>query len=273
MKITQDIHIHTHYSLCAKSDATPQFYIDNAATRGLNLIGFSDHMWDLGNGSALGIQPNLEYILQVKNDLAKCTIPDNLRVLVGCETDILSDSTLGISRDVAKQLDFVLVSQAHTHFFQVCPPQYQKDRRACMRFCLDAFKRLMNHPDADLITAVPHPLSTHYANQNGGDSDLLEAVSDAEFKEAFLLAAEKNIGIEINAHTVKFACDSTNTDANDLNQLKNLQLYRMFSLAKEVGCKFTFGSDAHDQYAVSLFWLAQAMADALDLTEDNLLLL
>ena len=277
MKITQDIHIHTYLSPCAQSDATPQFYIDNAKDRGLELIGFADHMWDNGKGYSIASyerhQTNFARLIRVKEDIAKCTIPDGLRVFVGCESDFTADSTLGVSREVAAQLDFVLVAQAHTHFPEICPSPYRDDRIACGKFSLEAFKRLMKHPDADIITAVPHPMGTHFVGADGGDADILAAISDAEFREAFLMAADKNIGIEINGCIVMFACSFTNTDVNDLDAIKNLEYFRMFSVAKEAGCKFTFGSDAHSQSAVEHFKYAQAMADALCLTDDDVILL
>lgn len=277
MKIKQDIHIHTYLSPCAQSNATPQFYIDNAADRGLELIGFADHMWDNGRGFSIASyerhQTHSARLLRIKDDLAKCTVPDGLRVLVGCETDFVADSTLGISREVAAQLDFVLVPISHTHFPEVCPSPYRDDLISCGRFALDAFKRLMKHPDADLITAVPHPMATHYVGQEGSDSAAIAAMTNAEFREAFLPAADKGIGIEINATVVMLACRAAGVDVNDLDKIKNLEYYRMFSIAKEVGCKFTFGSDAHSQGAVQEFCYAQAVADALGLTEDDVILL
>ena len=277
MKIKQDIHIHTYISACAQSNATPQFYIDNAAERGLELIGFADHMWDNGKGYSIASYErhhgNFANLIRIKEDLAKCTIPDGLRVLVGCETDFVADSTLGISREVAAQLDFVLAPSSHTHFPEVCPSPYRDDRFSCVKFSLDAFKRLMKHPDADLITAVAHPMATHYVGQEGSDLDAIATISDAEFREAFLLAADKQIGIEINGCVVMFACEAAGVDPKDLDKIKNVEYYRMFSIAKEAGCKFTFGSDAHSQHAVQHFRYAQAMADALGLTDDDVILL
>ena len=277
MKIKQDIHIHSYHSPCAQSNATPQFYIDNAAERGLELIGFADHMWDNGHGYSIASyerhQTNFARLLKIKDDLAKCTIPDGLRVLVGCESDFTADSTLGISRDIASQLDFVLAPNSHTHFPEVCPSPYRDDRFSCVKFSLDAFKRLLKHPDADIITAVAHPIATHYVGQEGSDIDAIAMISDAEFREAFLLAADKQIGIEINAHIVMFALKAAGTDIKDIDKIKNNEYYRMFSIAKETGCKFTFGSDAHSQGAVEYFAYAQAMADALGLTDDDVILL
>ena len=277
MKIKQDIHIHTYHSPCAAQDATPQVYIDHAKRTGLELIGFADHMWDNGKGFSIASyerhQTNFKRLIQIKDDLASCTIPEGLRVLVGCESDFTADSTLGISREIASQLDFVLVAQAHTHFPEVCPSPYRDDRIACGKFALNSLKRLLMHPDADLITAIPHPLATHFVGKEEGDHDILAALPSNEIREAFLLAAEQGIGVEINAAVMMFACKSSNTDPTDLSAVKNLEYYRMFSLAKEAGCKFTFGTDAHSREAADLMYYAQAMADALDLHDSDVILL
>ena len=46
MKITQDLHIHTKLSVCAKPAATFDMYIETAKAEGLETIGFADHLWD-----------------------------------------------------------------------------------------------------------------------------------------------------------------------------------------------------------------------------------
>ena len=45
---------------------------------------------------------------------------------------------------------------------------------------------------------------------------------------------------------------------------------RMFRLAKECGCKFTFGSDAHEVIGHYNYSNADLVADMLELKEDDL---
>jgi histidinol phosphatase-like PHP family hydrolase len=45
----------------------------------------------------------------------------------------------------------------------------------------------------------------------------------------------------------------------------------MFRLAKECGCKFTFGSDAHDSSQHEFYGNAQILADILGLKETDIL--
>ena len=49
MKITQDMHIHTHLSLCSNDPAqTPATIIDKAVALGVTTLCITDHFWDEG---------------------------------------------------------------------------------------------------------------------------------------------------------------------------------------------------------------------------------
>ena len=82
---------------------------------------------------------------------------------------------------------------------------------------------------------------------------MLSRISDNTFGELFEMAAKRGIGLEIN------------------NRAKNEQSRRMWGVAKECGCKFTFGSDAHGAgQFLPHRERGQAMADRLDLTEADI---
>jgi histidinol phosphatase-like PHP family hydrolase len=86
-------------------------------------------------------------------------------------------------------------------------------------------------------------------------------ISDDTFKRLFDQTAEKNIAFEINTSYTK---NMTPADiANDCH-------IRMFSLAKECGCKFTFGSDAHDSSYHDFYENADILAEILGIGEDDL---
>ena len=90
---------------------------------------------------------------------------------------------------------------------------------------------------------------------------LIEMISDDTFKRLFDKTAEKNIAFEIN---VSYSKNMTPEElANDCH-------IRMFSLAKECGCKFTFGSDAHDNKQHEFYHNAEILSNILNLKEDDL---
>ncbi len=273
MNINYDIHIHTHLSPCASREASAQGYIDKSVALGLNTIGFADHMWDNGKGFGIASygrhDQNFPKIIKIREELASCTVPDGVRVLVGCETDFTSDSTLGISREVASQLDFVLAPPSHTHFPEVMPQELTNDIPEMAQFVYNTFLRLISHPDADIITSVAHPFASSLVGSDEGDAALLRHITDDQYRRAFRQAADMGIGIEINACVVRL---SLQRDKNP-EDIKSNEYYRMFSLAKDCGCKFTFGSDAHAHGSCEYLDYAARMADAIGLTDEHILLI
>ncbi len=66
------------------------------------------------------------------------------------------------------------------------------------------------------------------------------SISDDEFTDAFALAAERGVGIEITLGFLPRGEDGYGEiDASIETPLRYL------NLAKQAGCKFTLGSDAH----------------------------
>jgi hypothetical protein len=58
-------------------------------------------------------------------------------------------------------------------------------------------------------------------------------IKDTDMHDLFGIAAEKGCGIELNASGMQ--CAKKNPD----------EIFRMFRIAKDAGCKFYLGSDAH----------------------------
>ena len=69
---------------------------------------------------------------------------------------------------------------------------------------------------------------------------LLKLISDDCYRRLFDRTAQKGIAIEIN-----MSCWGRKTHA----EIERDPVLHLFCLAKECGCRFTFGSDAHDHLA------------------------
>ena len=82
---------------------------------------------------------------------------------------------------------------------------------------------------------------------------MLARIADNTFGELFEMAAKRGIGLEINGAT-----DSP-------------EVFRMFGIAKECGCKFTFGSDMHARADMQKVFGAKACIDHLSLREQDLM--
>lgn len=46
MKEYQDLHCHTHLSVCEKDSATIPYYVESAVKQNIKTVGIADHMWD-----------------------------------------------------------------------------------------------------------------------------------------------------------------------------------------------------------------------------------
>ena len=83
---------------------------------------------------------------------------------------------------------------------------------------------------------------------------------DEDYAECFKKAKELGVSIEINTDSVA-ACGL------DLSQN---QLMRIFGIAKNVGCSFTFGSDSHSVAGLEKIKLADDIIKHLDLNKSHL---
>lgn len=258
--VTHDIHIHTFLSSCAGPTATFDAYMENARRLGLKLVGFADHMWDTGRDDAPGFYKpnNVARILTTKDRFSD---EYGVRLLIGCESEFTFDSTMGIGRAAAEQLDFVLMPHSHTHMDEVMPPNRKYSFKDHAEFMLDSFDRLMNHADIDLVTAIAHPFTPCRIQQISDIDEILSYLSDEHFRQAFSVAASKKVGLELNAATLR------SVGADTAEGAKKCEFLRMFRIAKACGCKFSLGSDAHNARDHEGYEKLQVMIDLLELED------
>jgi HisJ family histidinol phosphate phosphatase len=234
MRVLHDIHIHTHLSSCCMdNDATAENIIKIAHEKGYKTIGFADHVWDNpAFAPSEWYRPqNLEHILKIKQEIPKDT--NGIKVLVGCETEYCGNGIIGLSREAASQLDFVLVPMSHTHQRGFVIPDKAYTNIEIAKLMVDYFKGVLN---LDIATGIAHP----FAPLGFQDVDgILNCISDDEFSECFSMAAEKGVSIEINVAIFQEALGKYDDKYHDES------FVRVFRIAKQSGCLFHFGSDSH----------------------------
>ncbi len=253
--IDHDLHIHTYLSACCsdKENHRPAAILALANELGLKTIGFADHVWvnpDLTPSSWYAAQ-DASQISKLREDLA--TIDTDLRVLVGCEAETIAPGKFGITPEFAEQLDFVQLPCSHFHMTNfVAQPRSEKPRDIA-EHCLTFFRSAAT---SGLATVIPHsflPL---------GFLDDIEAsidsIADAEFIDAFALAAEGGVAIEITTGYLN-------------PEPRRASAIRFLTLAKQAGCRFTFGSDAHDLPRMHRLPELVCFIKALGLTEEDIL--
>ena len=161
------------------------------------------------------------------------------------------------------QFDFIIVPTTHLHmewFTLDADIGYDEDGIKRRReLYVERFARLL---EADLPfrkTGIAHLTCTLACRRpKDGMIRLLDGISDETFRELFSSAASKGLGIELNFDA--FARTGAEKDSE----------YRPYRIAKECGCKFYFGSDAHHpqelENAVNNF---RKIADTLQLSESD----
>ena len=271
MKVNHDFHIHTYLSLCAPDKTgTVENYLESAKKHRLNKLGFANHFWGSEPGDPeyynnVKMNPNnyyltqnYDYISQIKPDLEKYK-NDEVKLYFGaeCEYDPFKKS-IAVSKDHVESFDFLIVPNSHTHMMmpKSCYEPYEKH----IDFMFDAFYDIINCEFSKYVTAIAHPF---WAVAAPYDRKILNRmISDDRYKKAFDAAANKNIAMEINV----FELSKENPE--DVSSMA--EEIRLFRLAKECGCKFTFGSDAHIISEHTNYSNCDKIAEILELTENDI---
>ena len=232
-----DYHIHSCLSLCSNDgEQTPGRILEYALENGPKRICITDHFWD----SAVP-GPSDWYARQDMNHiLASKPLPsaDGVEFLFGCETDMDKFCNLGISRECFDNFDFVIIPATHLHMtgFTITPED-KSDNAKIAELCIDRFDKLL---DIDLPfhkIGIAHPACTLINNRSYADYlATLDMIPDEAFERVFRKAARVGCGIELNMFDIDVKDEDVDT------------VYRMFRIAKDVGCKFYFGTDAHHPY-------------------------
>jgi histidinol phosphatase-like PHP family hydrolase len=260
MKIEHDLHVHTHLSSCSSDPkATVENYLRLAKDRGLKLIGFANHFWDSNvPGASEWYKPqDFDHIMKIKDEIPQDTL--GVKILIGCETEYCGDGKVGITKEVAKQLDFVLIPISHLHMEGFVRDKSITSPEDVAKLMVDRFKEVL---ELDLATGIAHPfIPLGFKNVD----EILSHISDDEFRDCFKRAAELGVSIELNA-----GCFPGNY-GKETDLFHDESIIRPFLLAKECGCLFHFGSDAHSLDHMNSLFAMERTINILGLTEEDIL--
>ena len=264
--VDHDFHIHSGGSMCSGDpEQTPERILQYAADEGFSAVALTDHFWDEtvpmpqgGWGPDFYTSQNWEHIRK------QLPLPsrDGVHFLFGTEVDMTLDYTVGISPERLMQMDILLISLSHFHmtdFTISAADAATPEGRA--RVLLDKMEILLNRDLPWHKIALAHLTGPKLG---GGDPanhcEVLELVKGERLTNLFKKAAKLGVGIELNTATFRFGSEAEEQAVVDF-----------YAHAKECGCKFCFGSDAHcpDQFLLHRE-RGQKMANALALTEADI---
>ena len=257
-KVDHDLHIHSNISLCSfGEDHTPERILRYAEANGFKKICLTNHFWDERVCKAIPWYntQNFEHISAAK------PLPqsDKVQFLFGCETEIRHDLVLGISKERFEEFDFVLIPTTHLSMENFTITEIEKES---FKARADAWvRRLDSVLSSDLPfhkIGIPHITCSLVAPQREQYLEVLKEIPECDMYRLFKQAAKIGVVIEINAQ------DLIITD--DISPIAVLP----YQIAKECGCKFYCGSDAHEaEHLADAKVRLERAVDFLELTEDD----
>lgn len=247
-----DLHLHTNLSLCAPCTTTINSYLTFCAQEGIQKIGISNHLY---------YHKGLNHTLQIKDEIRALHDNSPIQVLLGCEMELFPEKEPMLNKENASQFDYVLL--APSHIFNQIHEYTSFDLSTSdkiRRLIIENFKRAC-YLDLGVPTAICHPL---YPICAPNQQEILDGMTDEQLAECYTLAAKHDKSIEIHACLYR---DTVTLDEEGLSP----SYIHMLSIAKECGCKFHFGSDAHEtQGFVNKHFLLQRAAERAGICESDL---
>ena len=253
--VDYDLHIHSYLSICSgEPKQTASAILNYAVENGLKNICITDHCW----GSTQPVKMdfyNGNYI--AKQDISRVSqilpLPqaEGVNFHFGCETDIDDELNIGVTKEDYDVFEFIIIPTTHLHMFPF--ESVEKSAEAYV-------KRYEKIFDADFPfdrTGIAH-LTTKLIAPEDNWKHVLNLIPDSEFYKLFKQTAKVGMGVELNAGDLAYY--------NDEEMAVSM---RVFNIAKECGCKFYFGSDAHNPNGFGRVPTFHKLVDLLDLQEED----
>ncbi len=255
-----DLHIHSKISGCSLDpEQTTERILQYAKDNGLKTIVITDHYWDK-NVPYEGLMSfyrnqDMERIIKAK------PLPqaDGINFLFGCETDITHDMVLGIDKKTFDEFAFVVIPTTHLHFVGLTITNEDAatpEGRA--KVWISRLEGLLNMDLPFRKIGIAHLACGLIAPNREMYKQVMKLLPEEKMAELFKKAAQLGVGIELNCDDMMFADDEADF------------VLRPFKIAKEQGCKFYMGGDAHHPKAfLECKYYFERAIDLLGLTEDD----
>ena len=257
-KVDHDLHIHSNISSCSHGEEQiPERMLRYAKENGFRKICLTDHFWDreAGRTDPWYEDQDFEHISAAK------PLPqsDEVEFLFGCETELSHDLRIGVSKEKYNDFDFIIIPTTHFHFrgFTVTEQDCES-----LKSRADAWVRRLDYLlSSDLPfhkIGIPHLTCGMISHASGENIAVLREIPEKEMYRLFKQAAKVGVGIELNASVLDFSD----------NEAEAALL--PYQIAKECGCKFYCGSDAHEvEHFSDVKAILERTVDRLSLTESD----
>ena len=253
--VDHDFHIHSTVSLCCKdSEQTPQRILQYAKNNNYKKVCLTNHFWD----ESVKSEAEWHEAHRYNNLISVLPLPQDAEVefLLGAETDIDYNNVLGISEERMNMLDFIVVATTHLHLAgNTVRNKIQTPEEAADAW-LNKLKALLSMNLEWHKIGIAHLTCGHILKNE--TPKVISLLSDESLYTVFDDCSQKGVGIELNMKTLFMS-----EEEKDI-------LLRPYFIAKDCGCKFYLGSDAHKTSALETAKDEfENIITLLDLSENN----
>lgn len=237
LTLHSDLHVHTNLSLCAPRHSTLAAQLLAAKECGITTLGISNHCWDSSfpGASSWYLTQDVDHVQEIRKEIAALDDDYGIRILVGAEIE--ASGFLALSPKNADKFDYILISASHTHMEELMVG-YRNETADDVRLILvERFlKTVAEAADLGVPATVCHPFHP-LGHSIGTEAEALDGITDKMLAEILSFAAKRGVGIEAHWQTM-----------HDGGKDGKIAPYsaRFLRIAREVGCRFTLGSDSHD---------------------------
>lgn len=230
--IDNDLHIHSKASLCSNDPLqTTERILQYAEVNNLKTVCLTDHFWDSK------VEGASEWYAAQGYQHISSSLPlpqkENIRFLFGCETELDKNFNLGISNESFDKFDFIVIPTTHFHMTDFTVPATVKTSIEKAKIWLERLNKVLEMDLPFHKIGIAHLTCGLIDSSRENFLKTIESIPKQELEKVFLKAAQKGAGIELNAGDMSFKESEADT------------VLRIYKTAKNVGCKFYLGSDAH----------------------------
>ena len=228
--VDHDIHIHSTISPCCHDEnQTPQAILEYAVKNGYKKICLTNHLWDEA------VESEAEWHDGQRFSCLCSALPlpqaEGVDFLFGAEADMDYNFVLGVGEKALEKLDFITVPTTHMHLAgNTVREKIQTPEEAVPLW----FQRLYKLLEKDLPwhKIGIAPLTCGHILK-GKTAEVVKLLPENELYNVFSLCSQKGVGIELNVKTLA------------MSEEEKSIIMKPYFIAKDCGCKFYLGSDAH----------------------------
>ncbi len=236
MKMTfdHDLHIHSYISPCGGDPTqTAEKILRYATENNLKCICVTDHFWDEKVPSPFAMDFNT---FERIGSIRPLPQTEDTRFLFGCETDLDVNGKIGVSPERMDEFDFIIVATTHFHHNGIAMPiEDQANAVTRANAWVKRFDQLLNYDLPHHKVGLAHPTSICLDTTSHEHTvEVIKNIPETEMYRLFKRAAELGVGIELNRDGIDYVEEEAEITL------------KPYFIAKECGCKFYCGSDAHN---------------------------